>query len=242
VIPWRLIPFLAAPGPVQMAIDAWLLEQHRQGLHPPTLRFCTWSPPGISLGYHQHRWPEAWNRLVWEGQPLQLVRRPSGGRAVLHQGDLIYAVVCSGLRGSRSHIYRQISEFLRRGWADLGVPLDYGQGGRGYIHHPDCFGTATGADLVLADGFKLIGSAQLWRGDAVLQHGSIRLQPDPELLGQVFGKGEPSPLPAYSPEAVIAALINAAEGCFAADLHTQPLSPAEWEAVSAYSVAGSTDC
>lgn len=50
---FRLIPLLSASGKVQMAIDGWLLEQHRLGLHPPALRFYTWSPAAISLGYHQ---------------------------------------------------------------------------------------------------------------------------------------------------------------------------------------------
>ena len=55
---WRLIPLLSASGSVQMAIDQWLLEQHLAGKHPPTLRFYTWQPTAISLGYHQRRWPE----------------------------------------------------------------------------------------------------------------------------------------------------------------------------------------
>ncbi len=76
-----------------MAIDAWLLEQHDLGKHPPTLRFYTWEPAAISLGYHQRRWPQYWQGLTGQGQPLDMVRRPSGGRAVLHQGDLTYAVI-----------------------------------------------------------------------------------------------------------------------------------------------------
>ena len=86
---WRLIPLLSASGRVQMAIDKWLLEKHLAGKNPPTLRFYTWVPAAISLGYHQQRWPDFWQQLSWEGKPLELVRRPSGGRAVLHQGDLI---------------------------------------------------------------------------------------------------------------------------------------------------------
>lgn len=236
---WRLIPFLAAPGQVQMALDAWLLDQHRRGEQPPCLRFYTWSPPAISLGYHQRRWPDRWNHLSWQGQPLPLVRRPSGGRAVLHQGDLTYAVIGSGFPGTRAQTYRQISEFLRRGWQALGVTLSYGQSGRGYIHNPDCFGTATGADLVL-NGFKLIGSAQLWRGEAVLQHGSMRLQPDPALMAEVFGSGAASPLPPLTQERVVAALGAAAGDCFRASFTCQPLSESEWQAVLAYSAAGST--
>ncbi|MEB3273380.1 MAG: lipoate--protein ligase family protein [Prochlorothrix sp.] len=187
---WRLIPPIAASGARQMAIDRWLLTQHRQGHHLPTLRFYTWDPPAISLGYHQQRWPDRWRSLSWQGQPLDLVRRPSGGRAVLHQGDLTYGLVTSvgmGLSGGRSAIYAQLCRFLLRGWHRLGFELDYGAPNRDYGRTPNCFGTATPADLVLADGTKWIGSAQLWQGEAVLQHGSMPVGLSGELFEQVFG-------------------------------------------------------
>ena len=236
---WRLIPPLVASGVVQMAIDRWLLEQHALGRQPAILRFYTWSPVAISLGYHQHRYPEFWQTLTWQGAAIAVVKRPSGGRAVLHQGDLTYAVITSGLTPQRRQAYEQICRFLMMGWQTLGVTLHYGQAGRGYIHNPDCFGTATAADLVMSDGAKLIGSAQLRRNQAILQHGSMRLQPDAALFGQVFGsddchlpdwersraEGTPPPLPV-----VIAALTQAAQQCFAMELAVQPLTPAEWAA------------
>jgi len=230
---WRLIPLLEASGNVQMAIDRWLLAQHQSG-HPPTLRFYTWSPPAISLGYHQHKYPERWQHLVWQGQKVELVRRPTGGRAVLHQGDLTYAVLVSGLTGDRVQVYQKICEFLIQGWRSLGVELHYGTSGRGYIHNPNCFGTATGADLVLPDGSKLIGSAQLRRGGAILQHGSIRLQPDAQLFAEVFGTESFTPvqLPQnLGIEKIIAALIAAANDCFNIQLVVQPLSQDEWETI-----------
>ncbi|WP_460201895.1 lipoate--protein ligase family protein [Scytonema sp. NUACC21] len=229
---WRLIPLLEAPGDRQMAIDRWLLEEHLSGTHPPTLRFYTWSPPAISLGYHQHKYPEQWQHLVWQGQKVDLVRRPTGGRAVLHQGDLTYAVVTSGLAGNRVQVYEKICEFLIQGWRSLGIELHYGIAGRGYIHNPSCFGTATGADLVLPDGTKFIGSAQLRRGGAILQQGSIPLQPDAELCERVFGEETftPVPLP-HNLETIIAALIDAASDCFKMQLEVQPLSQCEWEAI-----------
>lgn len=185
---WRLIPPLAAAGSVQMAIDRWLFEQHCQGEHPPTLRFYTWEPVAISLGYHQRQYPEFWQELVWQGKPIDLVRRPTGGRAVLHQGDLTYMVVTSGIPGTRARAYEAICEFLIQGLRSLGIELHYGSGGRGYIRHPSCFSTATAADLVTALGEKAIGSAQLRRGKAILQHGSLRLSSDPLLFQQVFGE------------------------------------------------------
>ena len=235
---WRLIPLLEAPGKIQMAIDRWAIEQHQLGFLPSTLRFYTWSPPAISLGYHQHRYPEQWQNLSWQGVSLDLVQRPTGGRAVLHQGDLTYALVTSGLSGSRIQAYQQICEFLIQGWRSLGVELHYGLAGRGYIHNPNCFGTATGADLVLADGTKLIGSAQLRRGKAILQHGSIRLEPNAELFKQVFGVEAFTPV--QLPQAqrgedlihtVIDALVVAACDRFGVEFVVQPLSDDEWEAI-----------
>lgn len=236
---WRLIPLLEAAGNVQMAIDRWLLEQHQSGKHPPTLRFYTWSPPAISLGYHQRQYPEYWQHLTWQGQKLDLVQRPSGGRAVLHQGDLTYTVVTSGVPGSRLQVYEKICEFLIQGWRSLGVELHYGTTGRGYIHNPNCFGTATSADLVLPDGAKLIGSAQLRRGGTILQHGSIRLQPDAELFTQVFGAESFTNVELHQSltvDKIIAALVTAASHCFDMQTELQPLSQSELEAILAHHI------
>jgi lipoate-protein ligase A len=234
---WRLIPILAAAGDVQMAIDRWLLAQHESGKHPPTLRFYTWSPPAISLGYHQRHYPEFWQNLRWKGEKLALVRRNTGGRAVLHQGDLTYSVVTSGLRGNRLDVYGQICEFLIQGWRSLDIELYYGQAGRGYIHNPNCFGTATGADLVLADGSKLIGSAQLRKGEAILQHGSMRLNPDADLFAKVFNQEFFSPIQfpeTINQETIIKALIAAACDCFAMEIEVIPLSENEWNLILSY--------
>jgi lipoate---protein ligase len=234
---WRLIPILAAPGDVQMAVDGWLLEQHQLGKHPPTLRFYTWSPSAISLGYHQGKYPEFWQNLTWKGEKLDLVRRPSGGRAVLHQGDLTYAVITSGLMGNRLDVYGRICEFLIQGWRSLGIELYYGQAGRGYIHNPNCFGTATGADLVLVDGSKLIGSAQLRKGEAVLQHGSIRLNPDADLFTKVFNQESFSSVrfpESINQETITNALIAAACDCFSMEIEVKPLSEDEWYSINIY--------
>ena len=210
-----------------MALDRWLLEQHRQGKSPSVLRFYTWFPPAISLGYHQRQYPDDWQHLVWQGKRIELVRRPTGGRAVLHQGDLTYMVVTSG-SGRRLDAYQEICQFLIEGWRSLGVELHYGNARRGYIGNPNCFGTATAADLVTAKGQKLIGSAQLRRGKAILQHGSMRLSPDPQLFAQVFGEPSQNNLPF---EGIGEALIGAAKRCFQTELVEQPLSEAEWHEI-----------
>ena len=238
---WRLIPLITTTGKLQMAIDKWLLNQHLQGNIPPTLRFYTWQPVAISLGYHQKPYPEYWQNLTWQGTSVDIVRRPTGGRAVLHQGDLTYSLITSGFPGSRIESYRAICEFLIQGWRSLGINLVYGSAGRGYINNPNCFGTSTGADLILPNGTKLIGSAQLRKKGAILQHGSMILTPDVEFFSYVF-KSEASPKVSDVSKSflsannmgenlinqIIEALIRAASECFKIQLITEPLSEQEW--------------
>ncbi len=214
---WCFLPFSTASGTQQMAFDEWLLEQHRQNQQPATLRFYTWHPATISLGYHQRKFPAHWQNLSWRGQPVDLVRRPTGGRAVLHQGDLTYMVVTSNLPGKLADVYEYICQFLIQGWRSLGVELYYGEKGRGYIGNPNCFAAATGADLVTTDGQKLVGSAQLRRGNAVLQHGSIVLNPNPQLFEQVFGQKINPPPFNFSQATIIEALTKAAWEVFVND-------------------------
>ncbi len=219
-----------------MAIDSWLLDQHIKGLQPSCLRFYTWRSPTLSLGYHQRQFPDFWKTLQWQGQPIDLVRRPTGGRAVLHQGDLTYALITSGLSGSRREVYRQLCRFLIEGWRSLGVELSFGAAGRGYIHNPNCFGTATAADLVMNDGYKLIGSAQVYRNGCILQHGSMRLSPDSNLFEQVFDEKialpniQKLPLTADRMNEIVNALAQAACQRFNAAFAMQPLTFAERQA------------
>jgi lipoate-protein ligase A len=236
---WRYIPPIIAPAEQQMAIDSWLLQQHRLGHHPPTLRFYQWSPPAISLGHHQRQYPDFWRNLTWQGQKIALVRRPTGGRAVLHQGDLTYMVVNSGMKGNISEVYRQICQFLLTGWQNLGLELSYGAAGRGYIHSANCFGTATGADLVDNWGNKFIGSAQLQQGRYVLQHGSMMLNSDGCLFERVFGTIAPQKVnlaPNLTLETIIFTLKTAVEQCFDCQLLEQPLRDEEWQAINNLSI------
>jgi lipoate---protein ligase len=233
---WRLLPLLVADGRQQMAIDTAIFQAVESGESLPTLRFYQWEPIAISLGYHQRTYPDHWRSLNFEGQTVDLVRRPTGGRAVLHQGDLTYAVATAGLPPSRTESYRQICEFLIQGWRSLGYELSYGSALRGYIQNPNCFGTATGADLVLPDGRKLIGSAQKRSADTVLQHGSMRLNPDAKLFETVFGDRSETEARSNSlmpsVEQIIPALIAAAETCFEMTLTIGCLSSQEEESVA----------
>lgn len=237
---WRYIPPLAAAGRVQMAIDRWLLEECAAGRIGGALRFYSWSPPALSLGYHQRSFPPAWRGLRWRGEPVDLVRRPTGGRTVLHQGDLTYAVVGSGFATARSQAYRDICQFLVAGFGELGIDLHYGSAQAGTArNNPNCFALATGADLVLADGTKVVGSAQVVQRRVVLQHGSIAIAVDPALFKQVF-HGETAPARSLplgdgslqeQRDRLTEVLTAAAERCFGIALRYQPLTAIEWDQV-----------
>jgi lipoate---protein ligase len=227
---WRYIPPLETSGVVQMAIDSWLFNEHKLGRQPPILRFYTWSPAAISLGYHQFDYPSHWYDLCWQGQPLDLVRRVTGGRAVLHQGDLTYMIITSIKAGKRWQVYQFLCEFLIQGWRSLGVDLKYGNEERNYINSANCFNTATGADLITTAGDKLIGSAQKRQGKVLLQHGSMMIQTDPTLYSKVFGDRQSKTVKIPYIQ-VIEALKEAASACFEIELVTEPLSSLEWEKI-----------
>jgi len=184
---WRLLGIGALPGRLNMAIDQALLRLHERGAAPPTLRLYRWDPPAVSLGYFQRRHKldfEACRRLG-----LDVVRRPTGGRAVLHLGDLTYSLVAGlpeGVPSSPVAAYRLLCEGLLAGLKLLGIEAETG---REKVKPPQpeiCFLRAAAADIVHR-GRKFIGSAQTWRGDSLLQHGSIVLAPQTEALAAVFG-------------------------------------------------------
>lgn len=174
-----------------MAIDHWLLAQGG-----PALRLYRWPRPTLSLGRHQRRIPGRWRALAAAGR-LDLVRRPSGGQAVLHGGDLTYALVWPDPPGNRQQAYRQACLWLQQAFAQLGQPLAFGSTPAS-LAGSNCFASSTAADLVHADGSKRIGSAQFWRGGRLLQHGSIQLDLDQQLWCELFASPAPTlaPLPA----------------------------------------------
>lgn len=224
-----------------MAIDAWLFEQHQKGLHRSTLRFYTWSRPTISLGYLQKKIPPNWTNLTYKGEAIALVRRPTGGRAVLHQGDLTYAVVTEKGTAKSWEIYQEICEFLIQGWQNLGVELNYGQAGRGYIRNPSCFNTATAADLITPDGSKFIGSAQRRSQHSILQHGSTILYSDRQLFETIFQQSAPWSKTYYTRQQlrdrlpfILETLQNAAKTHLKIELDPQPFTPQEWDSILQY--------
>lgn len=178
---WRFVPYKVSDPALNMAIDEAILEAHLAGKVPPTLRIYGWSPAAVSIGYSQSLRDESRDRILSQG--LHVVRRPTGGRAVLHESDLTYAFVGSAVGGAANQGfiatgilegYRQICKGLLEAMLILGVELEIGASGDGYKSLEDCFAATTTADLHYR-GKKMIGSAQLRRGVGVLQHGSILL-------------------------------------------------------------------
>lgn len=174
-----------------MAVDEAILEAHRLGFVPPTLRVYRWAAPTLSLGYAQ-RWDGpmvAGVGLTPVAGAIPVVRRPTGGRAVLHAGDFTYSIVTTGLPEGVKASYEVLAAGLARAIAGLGLETQLAPGALGSGRSPDCFQAVTQADLQAA-GRKLVGSAQTRRAGAVLQHGSLYLAFPEALATEVFGAGD----------------------------------------------------
>ncbi|MBX9670803.1 MAG: lipoate--protein ligase family protein [Candidatus Obscuribacterales bacterium] len=200
---WRLIPYQVHDAATNMAIDEAILEAHLHGKVPPTLRVYGWKPRAVSIGYGQ-RLSESIERRIRD-RGFDIVRRPTGGRAVVHAHELTYSFVGSAgtesqgaLSDSVIKAYKQICEGLILAFQTLGVTLALGESSSQYKNAHDCFLATTSADLH-HDGKKMIGSAQLRRRHGVLQHGSILLdQPQDLMMDLLFGKIETEAKETYS--------------------------------------------
>jgi lipoate-protein ligase A len=156
-----------------MAADEALLDEVAAGA-PPALRLYRWSPPALSLGRFQPDDDVDADACARLG--VEVVRRPTGGRGLLHGGDLTYAVAMPrpvGPEGGVDQVYRHLAAGLIAGLARLGVEAAVARhdGPAG----PICFAGQQGADLRVGDR-KVCGSAQVRRAGAVLQHGSVLLE------------------------------------------------------------------
>lgn len=186
---WRLIKDGPGDPAWNMAVDEALARTHEAG-SLPTLRFYTWTPPALSFGYFQKTDGVRFDELKRLG--IVPVRRITGGRAVLHFGDLTYSITASSAGEvpiGVSKSYRYLCRGLLAAFGILGIDAGIGteRSGRG---NPDsCFALSTGADIIF-NGKKFVGSAQKRIGPSLLQHGSILLHPQAEILGHIFENGE----------------------------------------------------
>lgn len=203
---WRLFVGFDFDGPLNMALDEALLESVIEG-GLPVVRFYTWQPATLSLGTNQGLGEI--DRAECERSGFGVVRRLTGGRAVLHQHELTYSVMARDndprVSGGVVESYRKISAALVSGLAALGLPASLaapdksllramsarrdrqieGRGEETEGHSAVCFDAASAYELT-ANGRKLVGSAQARRGGALLQHGSLLLDIDWEVWVSMF--------------------------------------------------------
>jgi lipoate-protein ligase A len=183
---WRLLVTPPTDGATNMAIDEAILHALADGVGRPTLRLYQWAPPCLSLGYNQH-----YNE-VDEAACARLgyswVRRPTGGRAILHTDELTYSVIAPvgdpRVDGGILESYRRLSTGLLAGLRALGADVFQAQSEkvRNSQKGGVCFDTPSNYEITVG-GKKLVGSAQVRRRRMVLQHGTLPLTGD---LARIF--------------------------------------------------------
>jgi lipoate-protein ligase A len=178
-IEWRLLMSPPATGRRNMAVDEAILGAVAAGHAPPTLRLYAWEPACLSLGHAQSA--EVVDAEALADAGWDVVRRPTGGRALLHTDEVTYSIAgletTSGLAGGVLPSYRQLSRGLHAGLTRLGLhPDPPALAVRGEVDrlNPVCFEVPSAYEITVG-GKKLIGSAQLRRRGSVLQHGSMPL-------------------------------------------------------------------
>jgi lipoate-protein ligase A len=192
---WRFIDSGDRDPAYNMALDEALLNWHSEGLIPPTIRFYGWNPPTLSIGYFQKVQKEI-NMEMVEKHQLGFVRRPTGGRGVLHDKELTYSVIVTeehpDMPASVTEAYRIISQGILEGFRDLGLDAYFAvpktEEEKNALKNPRsavCFDAPSWYELVV-EGRKVAGSAQTRQKGVILQHGSIVLDIDEDKLFDLF--------------------------------------------------------
>lgn len=181
-------PFSINSGKVNMQIDADLLESAIcNQIKEPIFRLYGWSPACISLGRNQD--DSFLDREFLKVNNIDVVRRLTGGRALLHDDEITYSYICPvSYLEHGDHIvssYKEICNILIDKFKLLGIELDFGGSKKINSKLDYCMSISTGADLCFQNK-KLIGSAQCRKNNYILQHGSILYDYNKELLEKVF--------------------------------------------------------
>lgn len=176
---WRLIRTPAGRGAWNMAVDEAVLENIYRGESRPTLRLYAWQPACLSLGYAQPILDVDMPRLKARG--WEVVRRATGGRAILHTDELTYSVTAPvdepRVAGSVLESYQRLARALLAALRALNVPVEMKEAvpqSAGENQNPVCFEVPSAYEITI-NGRKLIGSAQARKKEGVLQHGSLPL-------------------------------------------------------------------
>ena len=175
---WRLYLSPPAIGAWNMAVDESILEHVARGDAPPTLRLYSWKPPCLSLGRSQPFADVDSKALKANG--WDLVRRITGGRAILHTDELTYSIIALKdnihVSGALLESYQHLAQALLAALTllDLNVEMNEEKADQASRTNPVCFETPSAYEITV-DGKKLIGSAQARQKGGVLQHGSLPL-------------------------------------------------------------------
>ncbi len=184
----KLIPYEIRNGKENMQIDSDLLDfAIKNNLQEPIFRLYAWSPACVSLGRNQK--DDFLDYEFLKSKNIDVVRRLTGGRALLHDNEITYSFICpETYLKNGSHIvssYKEISQILIDKFHKLGIDLSFGTSKPIKTGFDYCMLISTGADLCY-NGKKLIGSAQCRSHRYILQHGSILYDYDKNLLEEIF--------------------------------------------------------
>ena len=153
-----------------------------------TLRFYIWEDYWLSVGYHQKNLQPHWLELSKKGI-IKIIKRPSGGGAVLHSGGITYAIT-SKKPFYKKFSYEKINNWLINSFLELGIELKPGTIKKSIITE-NCFSSCFTSDLIDNYGNKRIGSAQYWKKGSFLQHGEIQLNPPSDIWYKIFKENCP---------------------------------------------------
>lgn len=174
-----------------MALDEAVFLGIQEGVSQPLIRFYDWDPPTVSLGNNQKTEEEV-NLDAVKSKGYAVVRRPTGGRMVLHKNEVTYAVITSldgKMKGNITQTYSEISKALSAGLTLLGIPNEFEKGSLSVseqrMNANPCF-TSSSRYEINCLGKKIIGSAQVRSKIAFLQHGSILLNENQEEIAELL--------------------------------------------------------
>ncbi len=184
----KIIPYETRTGKENMQIDSDLLDfAIKNELKEPIFRLYGWKPACVSLGRNQK--DDFLDYELLKSKNIDVVRRLTGGRALLHDNEITYSFICpESFLQNGSHIvssYKEISQILIDKFKKLGIDLDFGASKPIKTGFDYCMLISTGADLCYKEK-KLIGSAQCRSHGYILQHGSILYDYDKNLLEEIF--------------------------------------------------------
>ncbi len=195
---WRFLNSGKCSPAENMAIDETIMIGLQKGISPQTIRVYDWQLPTISLGYHQ-KLEEAIDLRKAKHMGFAVIRRPTGGRAVLHYDELTYAVIgkIDGvLSGFTLQAYQSISKALIRGLSYAGIEVSLENRKLPLHQHQQsknpCFSSSAKYELIykpLSENSKrkkIVGSAQVRKNKVLLQHGSILLNHNQELIAELM--------------------------------------------------------